>query len=101
MKLARLEVTAFKGVPDGSYDLADGFTVVRGPNEAGKSSFQQALLTALFGDAKSGARKYDSLHSWQAGRKCGLMLTFTAGGKDYELIRDFESGTSMLTPAPP
>ena len=98
MKLARLEVTAFKGVPDGSYELADGFTVVRGPNEAGKSSFQQALLTVLFGDAKSGARRYEMLHSWQAGRKCGLTLTFTVDGKDYELVRDFESGTSMLTP---
>ncbi len=98
MKLIRLMVTAFRGVADGSYELADGFTVVRGPNEAGKSSFQQALLTVLFGDAASSAQKYNLLHSWQAGRKCGLTLTFFADGKDYELVRDFESGTSMLTP---
>ena len=98
MKLARLEVTAFKGVPDGSYDLAAGFTVIRGPNEAGKSSFQQALLAVLFGDPKSSAARYEMLHSWQAGRKCGLTLTFTMDGKDYELVRDFEGGTSMLTP---
>ncbi len=97
MKISRLSVTAFKGLADGAYDLAAGFSVIRGPNEAGKSSFQQAILAGLFGDPTSSAARYDLIHSWQAGRKCRIVLNLDAEGEEYELVRDFESGESLLT----
>ncbi len=100
MKLSGLSVTAFKGLADASYDLAPGFTIIRGPNEAGKSSFQQAILTGLFGDPTSLAAKYDLLHSWQAGRKCRIVLGLQAQGGEYELVRDFASGESLLISRP-
>ena len=96
MRITHLSVTAFKGLSDGSYELSAGLTVVRGPNEAGKSSFQQAVLTGLFGDPSSSAARYDLLHSWRAGRKCSVMLGLDIGGDECELVRDFEGRDSLL-----
>jgi len=98
MRIARLTVTAFKGLADGAYDLSLGFTIIRGPNEAGKSSFQQAILNGLFGDPTSSAARYDLIHSWQSGHKCKIVLNLAVGSEEYELLRDFASGESLLAP---
>ena len=94
----RLVVEAFKGLGEHEFEFSPGFVVVRGLNEAGKSTLQKALLTALFADAGSSRQEYGLLHAWDAGRKCRVGLTFEVGGCEYELVRDFASGESALRP---
>lgn len=92
-------VEAFKGLADGTYELSPGLTVIQGPNEAGKSSLQEAILAGLFGDAASTAKRWQQLHSWQAGRKCSVQLQLDVDGKRYGLKRDFENRRQELVPA--
>ena len=47
-------------------DLAPGLTVVRGPNEAGKSTIQRALELALTRRATSTAGELEALRPWDA-----------------------------------
>lgn len=96
MIIKTLDVTAFRGLPDGEYEVDDGLTVIRGPNEAGKSTFQLAIITALFGDPTSSAREWERLHRWNAGRDLRVELTFKQDGNRYRLLRDFEDGISEL-----
>ena len=43
MRISRLRLTDFKTHEDLEIKPAAGLTIVRGPNEAGKSTIQQAL----------------------------------------------------------
>ena len=45
-------------------ELAPGLTVVRGPNEAGKSTFQRAVELGLFRRATATGVEIDALRSW-------------------------------------
>jgi DNA repair exonuclease SbcCD ATPase subunit len=47
--------------------LAPGFTVIRGPNEAGKTTIQRALELALFRKPTATAAELEVLRSWGAG----------------------------------
>ncbi|MFO7945691.1 MAG: AAA family ATPase, partial [Armatimonadota bacterium] len=96
MIIKELTVEAFRGLADGTYELPEGLTIVRGPNEVGKSTFQMAILTALFGDPTSSAQQWKRLHRWNAGRKLRVELVFEEDGEGWELVRDFETGKSQL-----
>lgn len=96
MHLIRISTTAFKGLPHAIVEFAPGITIVRGPNEAGKSSLQQAVLAALFGDPSSSAASYSTLHAWHAGRKCRVVLTFDVDEVEYQIARDFDIRKSTL-----
>jgi DNA repair exonuclease SbcCD ATPase subunit len=47
--------------------LAPGFTVIRGPNEAGKTTIQRGLELALFRKPTATAAELEILRSWGAG----------------------------------
>jgi DNA repair exonuclease SbcCD ATPase subunit len=44
--------------------LAPGFTIIRGPNEAGKSTIQRALELALFRKPTAATAELEALRSW-------------------------------------
>jgi DNA repair exonuclease SbcCD ATPase subunit len=50
-------------------DLAPGFTIIRGPNEAGKSTIQRGIELALFRKATATAGELESLRTWGAGEE--------------------------------
>ena len=47
-------------------ELAPGFTIIRGPNEAGKSTIQRGIELALFRKATATAAELDALRTWGA-----------------------------------
>ena len=47
MRIRRLQVRELRRYHELDIDLASGVTVVRGPNEAGKSTIQRAIELAL------------------------------------------------------
>lgn len=65
MRISRLQLRDVKRYRDLQIDLAPGLTIIRGPNEAGKSTIARAIELALVGDAGD-AGSLDGLRSWDA-----------------------------------
>lgn len=66
MRISRLQLHDVKRYRDLQIDLAPGLTIVRGPNEAGKSTIVQAIELGLTGSAGAARSDLDGLRSWDA-----------------------------------
>jgi DNA repair exonuclease SbcCD ATPase subunit len=90
MRLLRLRVRGFKGLKDVELDLDHDRVLVVGPNEAGKSSILDALITGLYGLApsKRGSGHAGALKQvlpW-TGEPAGVNLTYgLADGRELEV----------------
>jgi DNA repair exonuclease SbcCD ATPase subunit len=67
VRVRRLQVRDLRRYRELDIDLASGVTVVRGPNEAGKSTIQRALELAITRRVTSAAGDLESLRPWDAG----------------------------------
>lgn len=66
MRIRRLQVRDLRRYRELDIDLAPGVTVVRGPNEAGKSTIQRAIELALTRRVTSNAGDLEMLRPWDA-----------------------------------
>jgi DNA repair exonuclease SbcCD ATPase subunit len=66
VRIRRLQVRDLRRYRELDIDLAAGVTVVRGPNEAGKTTIQRAIELALTRRVTSAASDLDSLRPWDA-----------------------------------
>ena len=67
MRITRLQLRNVRRHADLDLALAPGLTVVRGPNESGKSTIQRAIELALTKRVTSGSADLDAMRSWNAG----------------------------------
>ena len=67
MRIRRLQVRDLRRYRELDIDLAPGVTVVRGPNEAGKTTIQRAIELAITRRVTSAASDLDALRPWDAG----------------------------------
>ena len=99
MRVRRLSARDFRRYRDLDIAFAPGLTVVRGPNEAGKTTVQRALELVLTRRATSTAAELEALRPWDAspearsvvsiefeqddedGQKTGTVEKTFAGGK--------------------
>ena len=66
MRITRLQLRNVRRHVDLDLPLAPGLTVVRGPNESGKSTIQRALELALTRRVTSGSGDMDGMRSWNS-----------------------------------
>ena len=66
MRIRRLQVKDLRRYRELDIDLAPGVTVIRGPNEAGKSTIQRAIELALTRRVTSIAGDLEALRPWDA-----------------------------------
>ncbi|MCI0347196.1 MAG: AAA family ATPase, partial [Chloroflexi bacterium] len=66
MRIKRLQLRDVRRYVELDIDLAPGLTVVRGPNEAGKSTIQRAIELALTRRATSSSADLDALKRWDS-----------------------------------
>jgi DNA repair exonuclease SbcCD ATPase subunit len=66
MRITRLQLRHFGRHRDLDIELSPGFTIVKGPNEAGKSTIQRALELALFRKPTAATAELEALRSWGA-----------------------------------
>ncbi|MBF6605436.1 MAG: AAA family ATPase [Chloroflexi bacterium] len=66
MRITRLQARDIRRHRDLDIELAPGLTVVRGPNEAGKSTIQRTVEIALTRKVTSASGDIDGLRSWGA-----------------------------------
>ena len=64
MRITRLQLRNVRRHADLDLPLAPGLTVIRGPNESGKSTIQRALELALTRRVTSGSGDLDGMRSW-------------------------------------
>jgi DNA repair exonuclease SbcCD ATPase subunit len=67
VRITRLRLRDLKVHRDLDLELAPGLTIVRGPNEAGKTTVQRALELALFRKVTASGAEIEALRSWGAG----------------------------------
>ena len=66
MRITRLQLRNVRRHGDLDLELAPGLTIVRGPNESGKSTIQRAIELALTRRVTSGSADLDGMRSWGA-----------------------------------
>ena len=67
MRITRLQLRNLRLHADLDLELDPGLTVIRGPNESGKTTIQRALELALTRRVTSSAADLDGLRTWSAG----------------------------------
>jgi DNA repair exonuclease SbcCD ATPase subunit len=96
--LNRVELRNFKKHEDLTIEFTGGLQLVKGRNEAGKSSIYEAVAYAMFGARALRMSLVDTVTDGKPTSACKVVLTFTLGGITYTLTR---SGTGAeLFPAP-
>lgn len=66
MRITRLSLRDLRRYHDLEVDLAPGMTVIRGPNEAGKTTIQRAIELALTRKATATGAELETLRPWDA-----------------------------------
>ena len=96
MKLNQIEIKGFGKIVNQSYEFGPSMNLIYGFNEAGKSTLQRSILTALYGFFDQGsitANKKSILTSyepWDSNAPYGLRLFFDVdNGSKYMVDRTF------------
>ena len=96
MKIKALRLTAFgKFHMDSPIELSDGLNIIRGENEAGKSTVVAFILGMLYGFKKEGKSRvsrtpeFDRYRPW-SGTDYRGSLTYKEGGRVYRVERSFD-----------
>jgi DNA repair exonuclease SbcCD ATPase subunit len=79
VRITRLVLRDIRRYRDQEIELAPGLTIVRGPNEAGKSTIQRAIELALTRKVTSSAADLDALVPWdgEPEARTSVALAFT------------------------
>ncbi|HEY7522872.1 MAG TPA: AAA family ATPase [Candidatus Limnocylindrales bacterium] len=104
MRIGRLRLRGIRQYADREIELAPGLTVVRGPNEAGKSTIQRAIELAFTRRVTSSNSDLDALTSWTAAddTRPEIELDFVTddeeGSRNGSLVKSFrgQRGTVRL-----
>lgn len=97
MILRRIHVQRYRGLDDFSADFTPGLNVVRGPNEAGKSTLQAAITSLLFDKPALAPTALNAVKSWRTEAAPTLSGVITVNGDEFLLTKDFEARTGLLT----
>ncbi|MDP8905631.1 MAG: AAA family ATPase [Chloroflexota bacterium] len=90
MRISRLRLQNVKRHADLALELAPRLTVIRGPNEAGKSTIQRAIEIGLFRRATSAAQELDGVKRWGSGEASPtVVIGFEDEGVSGELTKVF------------
>lgn len=86
MRITQLIIRDLRRYRDAQLDLAPGLTIIRGPNEAGKSTLQRAIELALTRKVTSAAAELDGLVPWDGGpdTRTSIEMAFTWDDEDGE-----------------
>jgi hypothetical protein len=89
VRITRLQLTHFKAHDSLTLEPAAGLTVIRGPNEAGKSSIGQAIEMVLFTRPDADGEDVRHAWSWGATSPPEVALDFEVEGQAGRLVKRF------------
>ncbi|CAN5735508.1 hypothetical protein BH24CHL5_BH24CHL5_03210 [soil metagenome] len=100
MNITRLRLADFKRHAQLDIELAPGLNVIRGPNEAGKSTIQRAIEMGLFRRPTFASAELEEVRTWaDADAEPTVELEFVDDGRTGRLRKVFagQKGTVELT----
>lgn len=95
MIITQIRLRRFKKFTDWSTSFSSGLTVVRGPNEAGKTTLMEAVFEGLFREPARGEASA-RLRTWGEQRLGEITLELNYKDTRYLLRKDLEAGTILL-----
>ena len=90
MRITRLQLADFKRHASLEIKPAPGLTVIRGPNEAGKSTIAQAIELVLFRKADANREDVRQAWAWGATDPPQVMLDLEIDGQNARLAKRFD-----------
>ncbi len=94
MRITRLRLTDFKAHAALEIEPSPGLTVVRGPNEAGKSSIAKAIEMVLFRKADANREDVRQAWAWGASSPPEVSLDFEFEGQNGTIVKRFGGSRS-------
>lgn len=86
----------FRAFSRRTLEFGDGLNIIRGANEAGKTTIHEALRAVLFAKPNTRAQALLAHRSWDHDSLFVLTLEFEGGGRSYRLTKDFEARRALL-----
>lgn len=93
MIVRRIHVRKFRKLLDQVLECGPGLNVIRGRNDAGKSTLHRAFCAALF---PVRPKEADTFGPWGEDRPGEIVLEFEEDGRSYRLHKDFRSRKTTL-----
>ncbi|MCH7587541.1 MAG: AAA family ATPase [Chloroflexi bacterium] len=96
MRLVSISLKHFRRFDDLHVEFSPGLNVVKGPNEAGKSTLHDAIVLGFF-DRPTGKLKEQDYAQWGSDVLYKIVLTYAlANGEEFVLHKDYEAQTIAL-----
>lgn len=92
MKIKSIYISAFGALKDFSLDFSDGFQVIYGENEAGKTTVAEFIKSVFYGTGRRAAGQSMSIREKYApfdGTPAGGRIVFEHSGREYCIERQF------------
>jgi DNA repair exonuclease SbcCD ATPase subunit len=96
MQISHIILRDFGRFGDFSCDFSPGLNLIKGPNEAGKSTLAEAVTAVLFADPASRDRKIPRSVRWECGHGPVIEAVLDVEGSSYKLTKDFEQGLAEI-----
>ena len=97
MKINSLYISAFGGIKDLRLSFKDGFNVIYGGNENGKSTVMAFIKMMFYGSERGSSQLAKNIRKkytpWDGSPMAGS-IDFTHGGKNYRIEKEFRSSNS-------
>ena len=77
-------------------EFTEGINVLYGPNESGKSTLIDSIITTFYSKHNSGTPKIKALKPWGTSLRPKAIITFMKDGEKYKITKAFNEKKSLL-----
>jgi len=100
MRIEKLNLKRFGKLSKFELGFNPGINLVKGDNEAGKSTLVEAITCALYDDPKSQKKELKEKTSWGIQKDFEMEMDFEADGQFFSLQKNFDNGFLKLSQKP-
>ena len=100
MQISHIILRNFGKFENFACDFTPGLNLIKGPNEAGKSTLAQAITAALFLNPENGKNEISKSARWGTAEMPSLEAVLDFEGKSIRLLKDFQHGKLELDGRP-
>lgn len=97
MIIKKIKIRDFRNFENIEMEFPKGIVVLKGPNEAGKSSLLNALKLSLFGDATTSRAEILMQKRWNADNLFLIEVHLQEGDETFIISKDWESKKNVLS----
>lgn len=100
MKIDELKINSYGKLKDKNIKLNEGFNIIYGENEKGKSTLLNYIVNSFYGTSKNKRGKdisdFDKFKPWSGDDFSGKLTYTLDDGKRYEIFREFGKKNAKL-----